>query len=238
MYYLQSRYYDPKICRFINADSYTSTGQGPLGYNMFAYCLNNPINLQDGSGDSAILATLGMMAVGGLVGMASQFISGIVDNAINGAKGTELFQNTGSVGDYVAAFVSGAVGAIPGGGALASIVCNVGAPAIQQGTDYLVSRMNCDSTDDYYWNTGKFVADVAGNFICDAALSQVSMDAPQFIRDIKDDARSAGYKGTRSLNNYLKEQQIFVFNYNQTLDVVTDLAYTVYSGAAQKLLAA
>ena len=27
-YYLQSRYYDPAICRFINADSYASTGQG------------------------------------------------------------------------------------------------------------------------------------------------------------------------------------------------------------------
>ena len=31
-YYLQSRYYDPEICRFINADSYASTGQGFLGF--------------------------------------------------------------------------------------------------------------------------------------------------------------------------------------------------------------
>ncbi len=29
-YYLQSRYYDAAICRFINADSYASTGQGFL----------------------------------------------------------------------------------------------------------------------------------------------------------------------------------------------------------------
>ena len=42
-YYLQSRYYDPAIGRFINADSYASTGQGFLGYNMFAYCLDNPV---------------------------------------------------------------------------------------------------------------------------------------------------------------------------------------------------
>lgn len=33
-YYLQSRYYDPQIGRFINADSFASTGQGFLGYNM------------------------------------------------------------------------------------------------------------------------------------------------------------------------------------------------------------
>jgi RHS repeat-associated protein len=42
-YYLQSRYYDPQIGRFLNADAYASTGQGLLGNNMFAYCLNNPI---------------------------------------------------------------------------------------------------------------------------------------------------------------------------------------------------
>ena len=42
-----SRYYDPAICRFINADSYTSTGQGLIGYNMFAYCGNSPINMSD-----------------------------------------------------------------------------------------------------------------------------------------------------------------------------------------------
>ena len=49
-YYLQSRYYDPVTHRFINADSYASTGQGFIGTNMFAYCLNNPVNFIDFSG--------------------------------------------------------------------------------------------------------------------------------------------------------------------------------------------
>ena len=35
-YYLQSRYYDPEICRFINADGYVTTGQGLLSHNIFA----------------------------------------------------------------------------------------------------------------------------------------------------------------------------------------------------------
>ncbi|MGM9602100.1 MAG: RHS repeat-associated core domain-containing protein, partial [Faecousia sp.] len=50
-YYLQSRYYDPTICRFINADAFASTGQGVLGYNMFAYCINCPIRYVDNDGD-------------------------------------------------------------------------------------------------------------------------------------------------------------------------------------------
>ena len=50
MYYLQSRYYDSKICRFINADVYISTGYGVLGCNMFAYCNNNPVCYSDHEG--------------------------------------------------------------------------------------------------------------------------------------------------------------------------------------------
>ena len=51
MYYLQSRYYDAKICRFINADGYVSTGQGILGNNMYAYCGNNPVMRVDHTGE-------------------------------------------------------------------------------------------------------------------------------------------------------------------------------------------
>ena len=50
LYYLQSRYYNPEVGRFINADILVSTGQGFLGNNMFAYCGNNPIIRYDPSG--------------------------------------------------------------------------------------------------------------------------------------------------------------------------------------------
>ena len=49
-YYLQSRYYNPKVGRFISADVYLSTGQGVLGHNTYAYCLNNPVNCLDSAG--------------------------------------------------------------------------------------------------------------------------------------------------------------------------------------------
>ena len=49
-YYLQSRYYNPEVGRFINGDAFNSTGQGFLGNNMFIYCLNNPIYYSDNAG--------------------------------------------------------------------------------------------------------------------------------------------------------------------------------------------
>lgn len=50
LYYLQSRYYDPNTCRFINADIYISTGYGIIGNNMFAYCNNIPTCYSDPEG--------------------------------------------------------------------------------------------------------------------------------------------------------------------------------------------
>lgn len=57
-YYLQSRYYDPAVGRFINADSYASTGQDIIGYNMFTYCGSNPVNKVDPTGHMAIPMTI------------------------------------------------------------------------------------------------------------------------------------------------------------------------------------
>ena len=51
-YYLKSRYYNPEVGRFISADVVLSTGQGVLGHNTYAYCLNNPVNMIDETGKS------------------------------------------------------------------------------------------------------------------------------------------------------------------------------------------
>ncbi len=53
-YYLQTRYYDPTICRFINADNYelvSELASVPGQLNMYAYCGNNPIMYTDPSGE-------------------------------------------------------------------------------------------------------------------------------------------------------------------------------------------
>ena len=50
-YYLNTRYYSPELCRFISSDGYVQTGQSLLDKNMFAYCLNDPTNLFDETGE-------------------------------------------------------------------------------------------------------------------------------------------------------------------------------------------
>ena len=72
-FYLGSRYYDFKTCRFVNVDSYVSTGQGLLGCNMFCYCNNNPVSNVDLNGKLAFsilaLVTFSTAAVGGMLSL-------------------------------------------------------------------------------------------------------------------------------------------------------------------------
>lgn len=52
LYYLQSRYYNPQMGRFINADGELSdVGDSVKGYNLFSYCQNNPTNMSDSEGN-------------------------------------------------------------------------------------------------------------------------------------------------------------------------------------------
>jgi RHS repeat-associated protein len=50
MYYLNSRYYDSKIARFITEDAFTGDTRDPLSLNRYAYCAINPIKYKDPSG--------------------------------------------------------------------------------------------------------------------------------------------------------------------------------------------
>ena len=56
LYYLQSRYYDAEVGRFVNADSICNLGiSGTVfGFNLYSYCDSNPVVYQDKTGEALI----------------------------------------------------------------------------------------------------------------------------------------------------------------------------------------
>ena len=75
-YYLQSRYYDPVVGRFISADSTDFLGitGTTLSLNLFAYCENNAVNMIDPSGNVALVDDAAILTAAALVIVATAFI--------------------------------------------------------------------------------------------------------------------------------------------------------------------
>ena len=76
MYYLQSRYYDSKIGRFINADdlnvliSLDGFDKKVLGLNLFSYANNNPISNRDSLGFVAVVDDLTLACIACILAIA------------------------------------------------------------------------------------------------------------------------------------------------------------------------
>ena len=57
LYYLKSRYYDPAVKRFLNADDSDILQEEQnclLQYNLYTYCFNNPANMNDDEGERSL----------------------------------------------------------------------------------------------------------------------------------------------------------------------------------------
>ncbi|MGB4442050.1 MAG: RHS repeat-associated core domain-containing protein [Coriobacteriia bacterium] len=50
LYYLQARYYDPAVARFLSPDPAGPSAGDPLSLNRYAYCVGDPVNASDPSG--------------------------------------------------------------------------------------------------------------------------------------------------------------------------------------------
>ena len=54
LYYYGARYYDPKVGRFVSADTMSPNYYNPQALNRYSYCFNNPLKYIDPSGNEAI----------------------------------------------------------------------------------------------------------------------------------------------------------------------------------------
>ena len=82
LYYLQSRYYNPEIGRWINVDNILpSVGGSAIGYNLFSYCLNNPVMYYDPTGHFPWLILAAVLLLTPVGGVAAQTATSIISYA-------------------------------------------------------------------------------------------------------------------------------------------------------------
>ena len=105
LYYLQSRYYNPEIGRFISADILLDSNAGILQGNIFVYCANNPVINSDSTGYK-----LDKDKIKQFIGDVIKIVDYTV-RALNSSKrsGTDSIGVNGSVAAGVAVSVSAGV---------------------------------------------------------------------------------------------------------------------------------
>lgn len=110
-YYLQSRYYDPEVGRFITIDNIDYADPETInGLNLYAYCNNNPVMFVDPTGHLFLFCLIAFMITGALLGGLKKG----VEAYNNGARGWELAGQVAlgvGIGTVVGALTGAGVGA-------------------------------------------------------------------------------------------------------------------------------
>ena len=140
LYYLQTRYYEPRAGRFLNADSVDYIAPDLIGgLNLYAYCNNNPVMYSDPEGvwampnwlkwviGGAVIVGLGIatIATGGAAaistaGLIGSTLTGAGIGFLGGATASVVVQGAATSWDFekinpVNALQSGLIGAAIGG---------------------------------------------------------------------------------------------------------------------------
>ena len=174
LYYLQSRYYDPEIGRFLNSDSISDQSAGILGYNSYIYASNNPINFSDPTGHSIIGAIVLGAVFGAVASGVSEFISQMIDN-----KGDIKDVSWTKVGR--AALIGGVCGGVSGG--VGGVVSSLGASrAISAVTDVALGGVS--NLAETLWKKGNNVtfAECADSFLSGSITSLIGTGAGKVVQ--------------------------------------------------------
>ena len=221
LYYLQTRYYDPEVGRFISRDSIEYADPEIIcGLNLYAYCGNNPVMNVDPMGNAwwDWLLSIGQIIVGGILiitgvgagfgaamvaGGAIGLVTNIVGSTIGGGIGSML-NGYGAISTGLSLFSFGVPGIIAGvgliavGGATMAMGANEVVSGIT-GTNYLRNLMGEEVYDGLYigLNIASSIGTIAGRLGMRAAGTydgKVKGTAKPYAR-ITDGYKTVQYNG-------------------------------------------
>ena len=160
---MSTRYYNPEVGRFLNADVFTATGQNILGNNMFAYCNNAPVSNLDASG-TFVLTTAAVIGIGiGISAIIGGTVSA-VNTAASGGSGWEVLCS-GLIGAAVSGGIAAVAAFVPASaiGATTIISATIGGVGelLSQGVEYAFHKNDPSYEYDPLVSAGKVLYSAA-----------------------------------------------------------------------------
>ncbi len=178
LFFYGARYYDPKLGRFITADTVVQAPNNPQTLNRYSYVLNNPLNRIDPTGHwswksfwnsfaGAVVGAVVTVATGGLGAPAAFALGGAAGGAVAG----------GLNGGLQGALMGGLMGGVLGGGVglgISTWGANFGYAALAAGGGYAIGTGHADSFIGGV--TGGIVGTGIGSFAFDGIFNRNSND--------------------------------------------------------------
>ncbi len=220
-YYLQSRYYDAAICRFINADVVEISDvvkNISSGINLFSYCNNNPTNDSDPKGNISDKLVKGIL--GGILGGVIQYLADLIN--------VKCFKGKWSkISTYIISVASGVWDAVTNCGYFKSLLIAVGKNVINQIISKIRHKTNFSALSVFLT-----VIDFTITYTINKKLK---IKSPSKIKDIKKKARELGIKGTKKLTAYLNKQIFKISLANITLSNIKSLVKSTIKNGLKSL---
>ena len=144
LYYLQSRYYDSKLGRFISSDEapiFNNTScTASISINKFSYCLNDAANNADECGTiaSAIIKMISNFILGMFGGMLGLYLANVTLNLVNGKK--NFYEKNDTWGTYIAEGIKSGAFSIFGSKYLIKLGAVLAASVIKQFVDMIIYK--------------------------------------------------------------------------------------------------
>ncbi len=227
LFYCNSRYYSPELCRFISPDSIEYLDpQSINGLNLYCYCMNNPIMYADPSGHSVILAMLIGAGIGLVVGLGSQLASDVISNVItNGFDFSEWEMSSWQT--YLGAGLGGAIG-----GALTPFLGPVATGFITGASSTVISMGLSNVTGAANYSLGEIIA-------TSLLIGSVSGVTAGILDNIKIPGINSGRGSltavskqinTKLVNGSIKNVSIKTIGKMAALNAIYSAPFTVFNG--------
>ena len=161
LYFYNSRYYDPQLGRFIQADPIVPSPGDPQALNRYSYVRNNPLKYTDPSGHFFWL--IGLL-VGLLISIAVEITISFLNIDGFGANALRF------AGAIVSGGVGGSIGGLTGQ-ALANTIAAAGATSLTMNTGEGRQLMRSISKQFMSWGMSPKAATIIGSALTSTAMS-------------------------------------------------------------------